>query len=1275
MKKKLINLLLTLSMAFAVIGFVGCKDDKPDNTQSSVESTIPPSSEDSTPPTSEQPPEKENFTGITFPDKTVTYNGNAHSLELVGVPTFATVNYDKETSYTNAGTYTVKATVTADNYNTLELSATLTIEKATVEGISFAGETYTYDGTKKSLAITGNLPDGVSVSYENNDQINADTYTVKAIFTVNGNYNAIADKTATLKINKATVEGIAFNGATYTYDGTEKSLAITGNLPDGVSVSYENNDQINADTYTVTAKFTVNGNYNAIPDKTATLVIQKAGIQGISFTGETYTYDGTKKSLAITGELPDGVSVSYENNDQINAETYTVKAKFTVNDNYNAIPDMTATLTIEKKELIVAFSGETALTYTGEVQKTISATPTNLVDGDSVEITLTYSGEMIEKGDYTVTASIDEQNYKLTQNNTVQVKISRAVHTLTFKQEGFADVTLTVNDLENITARIPQPQKITGYDIVWVWGENDYTKVTDSWTITAQKTAIPYTLTYEMNNGKNADNPTTYTVEDEIVLKTPTREHYDFVEWQYNGEKIEQIPVGSYGDKTITAIWAPHIYTVSYNFDGGVEIEKPVTSIHIEQQFPIALNLQRAPKDNAVFDGWYFDEDFTIPATQLTEAQDTVIYVKWIQATEGLQYEGKTVTDYTGTATEVIIAEWYNGAQITAIGSSAFQGCSNLTSVAIPDGVTVIANSAFYGCSSLTSIVIPDNVTSIGNYAFYNCSSLTKINYTGTIDDWAMINFVSSSSNPLYYAKKLYINDVEVTDVVLTKATEINAYAFYNCSSLTSVVVSDDVTSIGEDAFNRCSSLTSITVSTGNTAYQSIDGNLYSKDGKTLIQYAIGKTATTFTIPDSVDSIGESAFYGCSGLASIVIPDSVTTIGNYAFYNCSSLTSVTIGNNVTTIGYGAFKKCSSLTSIEIPDSVTEINADAFFNCSNLKNVELSQNSQLTYIGSDAFCFCTELRNFNIPNKVTTIGESAFAGCRNLLSVTIPESVTYIAMDAFSYGCNRLTIYCEATTQPSKWNGFWNDDDCPVVWGCEEFYTDEQGFGYVFSSMSAKIISYDGIATDLLIPNAAQGRKVTAIGKRVFAGCEYLTNVVIPDCVDSIGEYAFDGCEYLTTLVIPDSVTSIRRDAFDGCTKLMQIVNGVKYVDTWVVGCDYNSGITSAVIREGTKGISWYAFHNTKLTSVIIPDSVTEINWYAFDGCKNLARVYYGGTSEQWSAIGVFFYNNDLTNATRYYYSETEPTLNAEGTAYDGNYWHYDNNGEIVVWTKETVATE
>ena len=229
---------------------------------------------------------------------------------------------------------------------------------------------------------------------------------------------------------------------------------------------------------------------------------------------------------------------------------------------------------------------------------------------------------------------------------------------------------------------------------------------------------------------------------------------------------------------------------------------------------------------------------------------------------EGILYEISedgtyaTVTKYEGVATEVFIANTYNGVPVTFIGESAFSGCDSLTSVVIPDSVTSIGYEAFRDCTNLTSVVIPDSVTSIGYMAFWNCTNLTNV-------------------------------------VIPDSVTSIGLQAFYACTSLTSVVIGDSVTSIGDLAFGACYSLTSITVTANNTAYQSIDGNLYSKDGKTLIQYAIGKTDTSFIIPDSVTSIGERAFYNCTSLTSVYYQGTASDwaeikIGSYIFYNTNA---------------------------------------------------------------------------------------------------------------------------------------------------------------------------------------------------------------------------------------------------------------------------------------------------------------------------------------------------------------------------------------------------
>ena len=281
---------------------------------------------------------------------------------------------------------------------------------------------------------------------------------------------------------------------------------------------------------------------------------------------------------------------------------------------------------------------------------------------------------------------------------------------------------------------------------------------------------------------------------------------------------------------------------------------------------------------------------------------------------------------------------------VTSIGEYAFVACSGLTSVTIGNSVESIGKSAFNGCSGLTSVTIPNSVESIGYDAFNSCSGLTSV-HISDIAAWCNIDFAFFTSNPLYYAHHLYLNGEEVKDLVIPNSvTSIGDYAFRGCSGLTSVTIGNSVTSIGAEAFMGCSGLTSV------------------------------------TIPNSVTSIGDYAFSYCSGLTSVTIPNSVTSIGGGAFYECSVLTSVTIGNSVESIGDCAFAYCSGLTSV------------------------------------------------TIPNSVKSIGESAFNGCSVLTSVTIGNSVTSIGEWAFAYCYELIDVYCYAENVPSTESNAFDGSD-------------------------------------------------------------------------------------------------------------------------------------------------------------------------------------------------------------------------------------------------------
>ena len=534
---------------------------------------------------------------------------------------------------------------------------------------------------------------------------------------------------------------------------------------------------------------------------------------------------------------------------------------------------------------------------------------------------------------------------------------------------------------------------------------------------------------------------------------------------------------------------------------------------------------------------------------------------------------------------------------VRTIGSSAFEACVSLTNVNIPNSTTIVDTKAFFGCTGLTDLNIGNSVTTIGSQAFNGCTNLQRVNISN-LEAWCSYQFDRAEDNPIYYAHCLYLNEQELTDLVIPNdVTTIGNYAFFDCSGLTSVTIPNTLTTIGLDAF-VCENLTRVNISSIENwcriNFQSLESNPLTFAEHL---YLNNVEVTDVVIPDGLTAIGNYAFYSCKGLKSITISNTVEIIGLNSFAFCPVLTDVRFGNSVTVIGDMAFYG-TGLSSVTIPNTTNHIGYEAFAWCSLLKNIIVESGNPIydsrdncnAIIETSTNTLLVGCANTSIPHSVTKIAARAFYGCELLTSLFIPNSVTSIEVEESIWlgsspfgGCNELTNIIV-------------EDGNPV-------YDSRDNCNAVIETASNTLMAG---CKNTIIPNT-----VIAIGSCAFSVCQSLKSIEIPNSVTSIGDYAFNQSG-LTSITIGNSVKSIGEAAFTACIDLTSLDLGSSVTTICDDAFAYCIGLTnvcipnSVTVTEPYTARTWFR-ECSSLTSVTIGSGMAYMG-LLFMNCPNISKV-------------------------------------------------------------------
>lgn len=391
---------------------------------------------------------------------------------------------------------------------------------------------------------------------------------------------------------------------------------------------------------------------------------------------------------------------------------------------------------------------------------------------------------------------------------------------------------------------------------------------------------------------------------------------------------------------------------------------------------------------------------------------------EFILSQDGTYY---SLASYDGNDSEISIPNEYQSKPVKEIKAGAFSNCESLVKISIPNSVISIGKGALKGCDHLQIITLP--------FVGENGEDNAFLGYIFGADTY--------ESNDIYVPSNL-------TEVNITKASEIHDFSFRDCSSISTVTIGKGVNRIGHRAFENCTNLTEITIPEGVEEI-----GLYA--------FSDCKNLTNITLPNTITSIADFTFMDCENLISVDISDNVTNIGKNAFANCKNLTNITFPNQLTSIGEYAFYSCTNLSNINFPSSLTTIGKYAFRSCKNLNKIILPSN--IIALEERTFAYCSNLNSVIINDNVSVINNWAFSDCENLESIVIGSSVTDIRYGAFSKTnlnsvfykgseigwenitidmdnsvLSKATIYYYSENQPTEEGNYWHYvNNIPTVW--------------------------------------------------------------------------------------------------------------------------------------------------------------------------------------------------------------------------------------------------